>query len=135
MENKAKCGNKTKYYVLIVIFTIVFFSCMAFCFVRFVKLARERRYYSLSYRLEGIELDEKMFGPAHNFNSLYFNYDYEEEFDEYWAFSDAYLAYVRGRISEDKTPYKEALQAYLDTAPGGEREKTAREYLKELEEP
>ena len=61
MENKAKCGNKTKYYVLIVIFTIVFFSCMAFCFVRFVKLARERRYYSLSYRLEGIELDEKMY--------------------------------------------------------------------------
>lgn len=131
MESRA--GNKTKYYVLIIIFTVLFFSCMAFCFVRFVKLAREHRINSLSYRMESLELDEKMFGVEHVFSSLYFNYDYEEEFDERWAFCDAYLSYINGRISEDKEPYIKELKAYLDTEPGGEWERAARTYLEELE--
>lgn len=133
LESNLINKNRTKYYVMIIIFTILFFVCMAFCFVRFASLARERRMNSLSYRMDNIELDEKMFGLSHEFFSLYFNYDYEEEFDERWAFSDAYLAYVSGRISEDKEPYIEELKAYLDTAPGGEWEKTARQYLEELE--
>lgn len=132
MESKA--GNKTRYYVLIIIFTVLFFICMAFCFVRFVKLSREHRMNSLSYRMESLELDEKMFGVEHEFSSLYFNYNYEEEFDERWAFCDAYLSYINGRISEDKEPYIKELKAYLDTAPGGAWEKAAGEYLKELEE-
>lgn len=131
MESRA--GNKTKYYVLIIIFTVLFFICMAFCFVRFVKLAREHRINSLSYRMESLELDEKMFGVEHVFSSLYFNYDYEEEFDERWAFCDAYLSYINGRISEDKEPYIKELKAYLDTEPGGEWERAARTYLEELE--
>lgn len=131
MENKA--GNKTKYYVLIVIFTVLFFICMAFCFVRFMRLAHDHRMDSLSYRMENLELDEKMFGVEHEFSSLYFDYDYEEEFDERWAFVDAYLSYINGRISEDKEPYIKELKAYLDTAPGGEWERVAGEYLKELE--
>ena len=133
MESNSANKNRTKYYVLIIIFTIIFFVCMAFCFVRFVKLAREHRINSLSYRMDSIELDEKMFGLSHEFSSLYFNYDYEEEFDERWAFSDAYLAYKMGRISEDKAPYIEELKAYLYTASGGAWEKTARQYLEELE--
>lgn len=133
MESKAGNNGKTKYYVLIILFTIVFFICMAFCFVRFVSLAQKHRVHSLSYRMEGMELDEKMFGVEHTFSSLYFNYDYEEEFDERWAFCDAYLAYVNGRISEDKEPYIEELKEYLNTSPGGEWEKTARQYLEELE--
>lgn len=133
MGSKAENSGKTKYYVLIVLFTIIFFICMAFCFVRFVNLAQEHKVHSLSYRMEGMELDEKMFGEEHVFSSLYFDHDYEEEFDEQWAFCDAYLAYVNGRISEDKEPYIEELKTYLDTSPGGERERVARQYLEELE--
>lgn len=133
MERKAGNNNRAKYYILIVIFTILFFICMAFCFVRFVKLARDHRLNSLSYRMESLELDEMMFGVEHEFYSLYFNYDYEEEFDDRWAFSGAYLAYRNGKISEDSAPYIKELKAYLDTAPGGEWEKKARQYLEELE--
>lgn len=131
MESKAE--NKAKYYILITIFTVLFFVCMAFCFVRFRNLARDHRINSLSYRMESLELDEKMFGVEHEFYSLYFNYDYEEEFDERWAFSDTYLSYIKGRISEDKEPYIKEIKAYLNTAPGGQWEKAAREYLEELE--
>lgn len=129
MKNK----NNGRYYVLIILFTILFFSCMAFCFGRFRELARNYRTRSLSYRLEAIELDEDMFGPAHNFSSLYFDRDYEEEFDGYWAFTDAYLAYVKGRISEEKSPYIDEIKAYLETEPGGARAKAAENYVEELE--
>lgn len=129
MKNK----NNARYYVLIILFTILFFACMAFCFGRFRELSRNYRTRSLSYRLEAIELDEDMFGPAHNFSSLYFDKDYEEEFDGYWAFTDAYLAYVKGRISEERAPYIDEIKAYLETEPGGAREKTAEKYVEELE--
>lgn len=105
---------------------------MAFCFGRFRELSRNYRTRSLSYRLEAIELDEDMFGPAHNFSSLYFDRDYEEEFDGYWAFTDAYLAYVKGRISGEKEPYIDEIKSYLETGPGGAREKTAEKYVEEL---
>lgn len=129
MESK----RNAKYYVLIVVFTILFFVCMTFCFARYRELSRVFRMRSLSYRMESIELDEEMFGPEHDFYSVYFNRNYEEAFDEYWEFSDAYLTYRMGRLAEDKGPYEDALKAYLDTAPGGEREKTVRGYLEELE--
>lgn len=129
MKNK----NNARYYVLIILFTILFFACMAFCFGRFRELSRNYRTRSLSYRLEAIELDENMFGPAHNFSSLYFDKDYEKEFDGYWAFTDAYLAYVKGRISEEKAPYIDEIKAYLETEPGGARAKVAEKYVEELE--
>lgn len=129
MKNK----SNARYYVLIILFTILFFACMAFCFSRFRELSRNYRTRSLSYRLEAIELDEDMFGPAHNFSSLYFDKDYEEEFDGYWAFTDAYLAYVKGRISEERAPYIDEIKVYLETEPGGAREKTAEKYVEELE--
>lgn len=129
MKNK----SNVRYYVLIILFTILFFACMAFCFGRFRELSRNYRTRSLSYRLEAIELDEDMFGPAHNFSSLYFDRDYEEEFDGYWAFADAYLAYVKGRISEEKGPYIDEIKFYLETRPGGAREKAAEKYVEELE--
>lgn len=130
-----KSKNKTKYYILIVVFTATFFLCMAFCFMKFRTLSRDYKIRSLSYRKEVIELDERMYGPAHIFSSLYFDHDYEEDFDEYWLFSDAYLAYVRGRFSEEKAPYIKALQEYLDTAPGKERERAIKGYLEELQNP
>ena len=83
--------------------------------------------------MEGMKLDEKMFGPEHIYYSLYFNDNYEEDFNEYSEFADSYLAYRVGRLAEDKTPYIDAVQDYLDKAPGGEREKAARSYLEELE--
>lgn len=129
MKNK----NNARYYVLIILFTVLFFACMAFCFGRFRELSRNYRTRSLSYRLEAIELDENMFGPAHNFSSLYFDKDYEKEFDGYWAFTDAYLAYVKGRISEEKAPYIDEIKAYLETEPGGVRAKAAEKYVEELE--
>ncbi|MCX4322925.1 MAG: hypothetical protein OSJ59_08155 [Lachnospiraceae bacterium] len=128
MKNKSNAW----YYTLIVIFTILFFVCMAFCFGRFRQLSRSYMTRSLSYRLEVIELDESMFGPGHIFSSLYFDKDYEEDFDEYWAFSDAYLAYIKGRLAEDKEPYIEEIEEYLETA-GGAREKAVKKYLEELE--
>lgn len=128
--NKKKAG---KYYILIVLFTILFFVCMAFCFSRYQALTHGFGIRSLSGRMEGMELDEKMFGPEHIYYSLYFNDNYEEDFDAYWEFSDAYLAYRIGRLAEDKTPYIDTVQKYLDSAPGGERERTARGYLEELE--
>lgn len=130
-----KNRTNTKYYILIVVFTIIFFLCMAFCFTRFRTLSRDHKIRSLSYRKEAIELEERMFGPAHIYSSLYFSKDYEEVFDDYWRFSDAYLAYVRGRFSEEKAADIEILQDYLDTAPGGEREKAAEGFLEELEKP
>lgn len=130
-----KSKNNTKYYILIVVFTIIFFLCMAFCYTRFRTLSRNYKIRSLSYRKETIELEERMYGPAHIFSSLYFSKDYEETFDGYWKFSDAYLAYVKGRFSEEKTPYINALQEYLDTAPGGERERVVQGYLDELKKP
>lgn len=133
MENKAGKNTKATYYILIVLFTILFFVCMAFCFVRFVKLSRERKWNSLSYRLESIELEERMYGAQHIFYSLYFQDDYEEEFDGYWDFTDAYFAYVKGRMAEDKTPYIEEIKAYLDSSPDGEKKKAAEAYLEELE--
>lgn len=131
MKNKAN----TKYYMLIIVFTVIFFLCMAFCFTRFRTLSRDYKIRSLSYRKEAIELEERMYGPAHIFSSLYFSDDHEEEFDEYWAFCDAWLAYVRGRFSEEKAPYIEVLQEYLDTAPEKERRKAVKGYLEELENP
>ena len=128
--NKKKAG---KYYILIVLFTILFFVCMAFCFSRYQALTRGFGMQSLSRRMEGMKLDEKMFGPEHIYYSLYFNDNYEEDFDEYWEFSDAYLAYRMGRLAEDKTPYIDVVQNYLDSVPGGERERAARGYLEELE--
>lgn len=128
--NKKKTG---KYYTLIVLFTILFFVCMAFCFSRYQALTHGFGVRSLSQRMGDMKLDEKMFGPEHIYYSLYFNDNYEEDFDEYWEFSDAYLAYRVGRIMEDKTPYIDAVQKYLDSAPGGEREKAARGYLEELD--
>lgn len=129
-----KSRSNSKYYILIVVFTIIFFLCMAFCFTRFRTLSRDHEFRSLAYRKESIELDERMFGPEHIYSSLYFSKDYEEAFDDYWKFSEAYLAYVRGRYSEEKTSEIEVLQKYLDTAPGGEREKTVKGYLEELQE-
>lgn len=129
-----KSRSNSKYYILIVVFTIIFFLCMAFCFTRFRTLSRDHIFRSLAYRKESIELDERMFGPEHIYSSLYFSKDYEEAFDDYWKFSEAYLAYVRGRYSEEKTSEIEVLQKYLDTAPGGEREKTVKGYLEELQE-
>lgn len=128
--NKKKAG---KYYVLIVLFTILFFVCMAFCFSRYRALTHGFGTRSLSRRMKSMELDEKMFGPEHIYYSLYFNDNYEEDFDKYWEFSDAYLAYRIGRLAEDKTPYIDTVRDYLDSAPGGEREKAARGYLEELE--
>lgn len=133
LESKAGSKDKTKYYVLIVLFTIVFFICMAFCFVRFVGLAHDHRVHSLSYRMDSIENSEMLFGVEGEFLDLYFDYDYEEEFDDRWEFAYAYLAYVKGKISEDKEPYIEEVKAYLETNPGGQWEKTARRYLTELE--
>lgn len=127
MENKKK-----KYYMLTAVFTAVFFLCMAFVLLRFTALARDYIPRSLSYRKEGIELEEQMYGPEHLFYTLYFQNDYEEEFDECWDFADAYLAYREGRIAENKAPYAEKIRAYLDSAPGGMREKEAQEYLEEL---
>lgn len=129
-----KSRSYSKYYILIVVFTIIFFLCMAFCFTRFRTLSRDHKFRSLAYRKESIELDERMFGPEHIYSSLYFSKDYEEAFDDYWKFSEAYLAYVRGRFSEEKTSEIEVLQKYLDTAPGGEREKAVKGYLEELQE-
>lgn len=133
LESKAGSKDKTKYYMLIVLFTVVFFICMAFCFVRFVGLSRTYKVHSLAYRMDSIENSEKLFGVGGEFLDLFFDYDYEEEFDDRWAFSYAYLAYTKGKISEDKTPYIEELKEYLDTEPGGQWEKTARQYLEELE--
>lgn len=129
MENK-----KRKYYMLTAVFTIVFFLCMAFILVRFTELAKDYVPRSLSYRKEAVELEEKMYGPEHIFYSLYFQDNYEEEFDGYWDFADAYLAYRTGRIAENKASYAEKIQAYLDGAPGGVREKEAQKYLEELSE-
>lgn len=126
-KNKA-----VKYYLLIVLFTILFFGCMVFSFSRYQSFSRSYRMSSFSHRMENMELDERMFGSEHIFYSLYFNKDYEEAFDAYWEFSDAYLAYRTGRIAEDKTPYIDMVQKYLDSAPGGERERAARGYLEEL---
>lgn len=128
-----KSKNNTKYYMLIIVFTMIFFLCMVFCFTRFRTLSRNYKIRSLSYRRETIELEERMYGPDHIFSSLYFSDDYEEEFDDYWMFSDAYLAYVRGRYAEEKTPYIKELREYLDIAPQGERQKAAKGYLEELE--
>lgn len=126
-------GNKRKkYYILTAVFTVVFFLCMAFILIRFTELARDYVPRSLSYRKESIELEEQMYGPEHLFYSLYFQDNYEEEFDSCWDFADAYLAYRMGRIAENKAPYAEKIQTYLESAPGGMREKEAQNYLKEL---
>lgn len=131
MKSKAN----SKYYSLIVVFTVIFFLCMAFCFMRFRTLSHQHKMRSLSYRKETIELEERMYGSEHIFSSLYFDDNYEEVFDGYWEFADAYLAYVRGRFSEERAPYIERVQGYLDTAPGGEREKVMQKYLEELNKP
>lgn len=129
MKNKAA----GRYYILIIVFTVIFFLCMAFCFTRFRALSRDHQFRSLAYRKEAIELDERMFGPEHIYSSLYFSKDYEKAFDDYWKFSEAYLAYVRGRFSGEREPYIQTLQEYLDTSPGREREKAVRSYLEELQ--
>ncbi|MCM1268671.1 MAG: hypothetical protein NC302_12280 [Bacteroidales bacterium] len=128
-----KNRENAKSYALIVVFVLLFFLCMVFCGARCIRLARDYQYRSLSYRMETAELEERMYGVSHIFSSLYFSDDHEEEFDEYWDFCDAYLAYVRGRFAGEKAPYIETLRGYLDTAPGGEREKAVRSYLEELE--
>lgn len=131
MKNRAN----GRYYILIVAFTVIFFLCMVFCFTRFRALSRDYKIRSLSYRIDTIELEERMYGPAHIFSSLYYADNYEEEFNGYWQFAEAYLAYAGGRYAEEKAPYIETLQGYLDTAPGGEREKVMRQYLEELNKP
>lgn len=128
-----KSRSNSKYYILIVAFTVIFFLCMVFCFTRFRTLSRDHKFRSLAYRKEAIELDERMYGPEHIYSSLYFAKDHEKAFDDYWKFSEAYLAYVRGRFSEEKASEIEVLQKYLDTAPGGEREKAVKGYLEELQ--
>lgn len=71
LESKAGNKDKTKYYMLIVLFTVVFFICMAFCFVRFVGLSRTYKVHSLAYRMDSIENSEKLFGVGGEFLDLF----------------------------------------------------------------
>lgn len=118
-----------KYIVLIVVFTFLFFICMSICFVKYRALAHEYKTSTISYRMDCVELEESMFGPGDIFTTLYFDKDHEEAFDSYWEFADVYLAYVRGRFADDKTPYIDEIQTYIDSVSDSERKKTAEEYL------
>ena len=40
---------------------------------------------------------------------------------------------MKGRISEEKSPYIDEIKSYLETGPGGGREKAAEKYVEELE--
>lgn len=126
-------SRNLKYYFLMVLFTSIFFLCMALCFVRYRELAHEYKVQSVPYRLECAELEETLLGSSHIFYCLYFDYDYESDFDSYWEFSDIYLTYVKGRFADDKTPYMNELQAYLTAFPDGERSEAVKEYLAVLE--
>jgi len=74
-----------------------------------------------------------MFGPTEILQTLYFDNDYESEFDSYWEFGNVHLNYIKGKYADDKTPYINALKEYIDTCTDKTRKETAIEFLKEIQ--
>lgn len=125
MENK----SNTKYIVMLVIFTVLFFVSMVVCIFGYRSVAKEFHYSSISGRVDRMELDEKMFGPDHIYSTLYFDKDYEEEFDNYWEFAQAYRMYIKGRYADDPTEEVNFLRGYMSKCSNDRRKQEVQGYI------
>lgn len=124
-NNKAK----TKYIILLVVFTVIFFISMVICIGAYGVVSANFRYRSVDGRMDALKLDEKMMGYDHIYSDLYFGKDYEKEFDSYWEFADIYQIYVKGRFADDPTDAINKLQAYADNCKDQKRAEKALEYI------
>ena len=130
MANK----SRSKYIILLVVFTVIFFISMLVCIIGYKSVATDIRYYSLSGRLDVIQNDEKVFGPDHLYSTLFFDKDYEEDFDPYWDFANIHLEYLRGRYADDPSESLEILKKYEESCSNKARKITVRKYIETIEE-
>lgn len=122
-------NKKTKYIVMLVIFTIIFFFSILVCVIGYRSVSKDYRYSSVSGRVDAIKLDEKMYGPKHIYSTLYFDKDYEDEFDYYWEYANIYRAYVQGRFGDNKQESIDTMQAYVDSCKDKVRKEAVEEYI------
>ncbi len=121
--------KKIKYIIMLVVFTVLFFISMLVCIVAYRSVARDFRHSSISGRKSALELDEKMYGPDHIYSTLYFDKDYEEEFDDYWDYANAYRAYIQGRYGYKTEEALDKMQSYVDSCKIEGRREAVTEYM------
>lgn len=106
---------------------------MAICFIGFGYVSMQNNFQSLDGRREALELSVKMGGPERIMDELYFDRDYEEDFDSYWDFAVIRREYVKGRFSDDKSESIEIIKAFMDSTKNESYKKEAEKYIKKLE--
>ncbi len=116
-----------------IIFTVLFFIVMAICLIGFGNVSRMVNYNSLSGRQEAMDLDIKMSGPDTILDTLVFDKDYEEEFDEYWEFAKVRQAYIMGRVADDKTDSISIISDYANSNAKKTWRDAANRYLEKLQ--
>lgn len=129
MANK----NKAKYIALLVLFTVIFLIGMLICFILLSEASMNRKYSSLKGRLEAIEREESMYGPDNIYSNLYFDDDYEKEFDSYWEYANVYREYVKGRFADNPEESLEILKNYAENCSDKERKAAVLEYISIIE--
>lgn len=119
---------------MLVVFTIIFFFSMLLLLIGYRNVSSNIRFGSLKGRMEALELDVKMQGPDTIFSTLYFDRDYEKEFDEYWEFADCYQAFIRGRYADDPTGEIELLENYSENSKNSQWAMAAKKYIQIINE-
>lgn len=126
--------RRTKYIVMLVIFTVLFFMSVVLCIVGYSSVSSNIRFSSAKGRLEAVEREENMYGPRDIYSTLYYDKDYEEEFDYYWEFANVYRTYIKGRFSDDPSDEIEYIQKYADSCKDKNRKELALEYIEIIKE-
>lgn len=103
------------------------------CIIYFKSVSLDAQMRTKSYREKNVDLKGKISGAERVYDTLYFDEDYEEEFDEYWTMADARIAFVRGRFADDKTPYINEITEFKNTTTNEEWRKEAEKYLEKLQ--
>ena len=130
MENKK---TFRRYYVVLAIFSVVFFIAMTVMIIAFIGVSREYRIRKVSYRLGNVKLEEKLHGPQEVYGTLLLDKDYEEDFDYYWEFADIYQSYIAARFDYQAEDNFNKIKAYAEKESNPTRKKQAEEYIEMLQ--
>lgn len=106
---------------------------MAICFIGFAYVSMQNNFQSLDGRREALELSVKMGGPERIMDELYFDRDYEEDFDSYWDFAIIRREYIKGRFSDDKTESINIINDFINNTKNDSYKKEASKYIEMLQ--
>ena len=133
-----------KYILTLCIFVIVFLFTMTYMIYKIHDLTNMYSYRSVSSRLESMESDEE-YGNAIA-SELYYDNNYEPEFDRFWDYAKVETAYIDGMmlkraIAEGDTSKQAQLDEcitqinnYIDSTDSSYFRNYAKAYLNTLQE-